>query len=1000
MDAHDRHKVVQDLFDAAVSLQPSERLAFLSAACHGDAQLLGEVLALISSDSRAEDFSALPFDALLETLGGVQEHAVFTGRTFGHYSILELLGKGGMGEVYRALDTRLARDVAIKFVPIELASDESRLRRLEREARMLASINHPNIATIYGLEFFGENRLLVMEMVPGESLDQIIDRGPIPIRQALLIFRQIAEALAAAHDRGVIHRDLKPANVKVSPEAKVKLLDFGLAKALESKSSAETVGPDSATSITDSGLILGTPGYMSPEQALGQRLDHRTDIWAFGAMTYEAITGQRAFGGASIAEVFANILHKDPVWTKLPEDTPPSLAALLRRCLQKDANSRPPNTSDLLAVIDQTIANTSTATVSGFSQTDLKIHSPSTDNRRYAELAPEVLRPDAPTSTATSKLNLFANAFRWRGRSYRSIALLLALALILAVVIIFLQRARRAPVPQLTNPIQVTRATGVEDYPTWSPDPETLAYESNQSGNWDIWVIQVGGGTGVDRTADYKGTDRYPSWSPDGRQIAFWSDRDGSGYYLMPSLGGTPQLLASTPGRVDNYESPAAWSPDSSRIALAIYKVVQSRVEAFAKIISLATRDTAEFPLPGSEESRLDLSWSPDGNYLAYVDSASQLGEVSRLKLLRLSDGTATELSDGRSNVRSPCWASDSRHLFFTSNRAGATDLWRQQINSNGQAIGDPERVTTGLEVPNGSFSDNAGRFAYSKGRWVSNIWRVPILSDRVATWADAQQITFDQAFTEFVDVSPDGKTLAFSSDRTGNQDLWTIPVDGGQPTQVTSDPAPDWDPNWSPDGKLLAYYSFRTGDREIWVVSATGGPATQLTHSRGLDAGARWSPSGEQLAFRSERTGDSELWIMSADGTNERQLTHNPAGDYGGTFSPDGKWIAFSSNRSGGVQIWRISPEGGNPELMSQGPGNSPRWAPDGDLIIFPGVEERRGNLWVLSIKDHSERPLTDLTGKRGTIGSTFPATDGRFIYFTWRDDVGDIWVMDVNKR
>jgi TolB protein len=428
------------------------------------------------------------------------------------------------------------------------------------------------------------------------------------------------------------------------------------------------------------------------------------------------------------------------------------------------------------------------------------------------------------------------------------------------------------------------------------------------------------------------------------------------------------------------------------------YAVADGRSEASVEIVSLITRDIRRLPLPGIEEARLDLSWSDDGRLLAYVDAAQQPAETTQLWVMRVSDGKATALADGRSNIRHPTWTHDGRYLYFVSNRVGSADLWRQRVAEDGFPVGDPARVTTGLEVRGVTFSRDGTKVAYSKGRWVSNVWRVPILEDRPATWSDATQMTFEQAFIEFVDVSRDGRVLAYSSDRAGNQDLWVGPV-GGDARQVTADPAPDWNPLLSPDGRQLAFYSYRTGDREIWVMPSTGGAATQLTHSRGLDVVQNWSPNGRELAFRSERTGDSDIWVMAVDGTQARQVAPHPAGDYHPSWSPDGQRLAFVSTRGGRPQLWQVAAAGGEPELLVPAIGLSARWSPDGKHIHFAGADQQ--SLWVYDVNDRTQRPITNLFGRRGMLGvQQMPASDGMFLYFTWRDDLGDIWVMDVAQE
>jgi len=868
------------------------------------------------------------------------------------YDVMSLLGAGGMGEVYRARDRKLGRDVAIKVLPDLFAADPDRLSRFKREARILAALSHPHIAAIFGFEESEGVCGLVLELVEGPTLADRLETAPLGMTESLGIARQIAEALEAAHDKGIIHRDLKPANIKVTPHGIVKVLDFGLAKTWIRDGSPEASQAPTMTA-TREGMLLGTAAYMSPEQARGHTVDIRTDVWAFGCVLFEMLTGKPPFLGATISDTLARILEREPDWKALPAAVPARIRVLLRQCLQKDAARRISDLAVARAEIDATLAS------------PFKTLRAGAQSARWAASRPAV---------------------RWTAA---------AAAVAVAGGVLYQARENDRAIPQLVNPTQVSSAIGVEDHPTWSPDNRTLAYESNETGNWDIWLAQAGGGQAVNRTVDHSGDDRYASWSPDGRQVAFWSDRDGGGYYIMPALGGVPTKLIATPGPNQYYHSAPEWSSDGTQLAGVFYTITESLFEQSVEIVSVASRQSRRINLPGTEEARLDLAWSRDARYIAYVEAGQQQSEVSHLRVLRLSDGASFVMINSGANVRRPRWSADGEYLYYVCNCAGPTDLWRRRFGDEG-AVGEPQRVTTGLEVRDFVFSADGSRLAYSKGRWVSNFWRVPIRDDRLLTWADAEQITFDQAYVEFLDVSPDGQRVAYSSDRTGNQDIWVMPI-GGEPVQLTTHPAPDWSPGWSPDGQTLASYSYRSGDREIWRMPATGGPATQLTMSKGLDAGTHWSPDGREIAIRSERTGNSDVWVISADGKQSRQITNHPAGDGLSSWSPDGLWIAYGSNRSGRNQIWRVSSQGGESELLTRGSGAGPRWSRDGQYVYYRGANETAGNYWRLSVKDRSERPFTNLVGKRGTLGIMLPAEDGKFLYFSWRDDLGDIWVMDV---
>jgi TolB protein len=324
-------------------------------------------------------------------------------------------------------------------------------------------------------------------------------------------------------------------------------------------------------------------------------------------------------------------------------------------------------------------------------------------------------------------------------------------------------------------------------------------------------------------------------------------------------------------------------------------------------------------------------------------------------------------------------------------------DLWQQRMGEDGMPRGAAEPVTTGLQIRTAVFSPDGRKLAYSRGRrmYDSNIWRVPIHQDHPATWADAKQLTFDNALIEFFDVSPDGKRLVLSSDRAGNQDLWVFPSGGGEMTQLTTEPTPDWNPRWSPDGKQIVFYAYRSGNRDIWVMPAEGGPARQLAPHPAADIQPTWSPDGREIAFTSLRSGNLHIWVTDAEGGEPRQVTTHPEQDSATEYSPDGRWIGFQ--RSG--RFYRIPAAGhGEPELVAEGPGQWFRWSPDGRFVYFTGDGERRGNLWALSLTNGRQYPLTDLHGRRGKLGF-YLATDGQNLYFHWDEEVADIWVMAVAR-
>ncbi len=870
------------------------------------------------------------------------------GDHIGPYEVVASLGGGGMGLVFKAKDPRLERFVAIKVLPPELTRDEHAKQRFVQEAKAASALDHPSICTIYDIGETDDGQIyLAMAFCDGENLRQRIEADRIRIDDALDIATQMADGLADAHAHGIIHRDIKPANVMFTHGRTAKLVDFGLAKLA------------GQTGLTQSGTALGTANYMSPEQTRGEEVDHRTDIWALGVVLYEMIAGQLPFRGDNYLAIATTIARNTPApLSSLRTGVPLALERVVERALAKQPAARYQSASDFAAELKQ-----------------LRFELERSTTAASLKVAPPSGRPmGAGTIAAAAAVVLGAVAATW----------------------LLLDRPAPPQDIRLTNIRQLTSAVGVEDYPAWSPDGQVLAYAANPDsdlygGNWDIWVAQADGGEPINRTVDHTGDDRYPSWSPDGSQIAFWSSREGGGFFVMPAIGGRPQRVAATGNMPVAELSPPRWSPDGTELAVIAYDEGVN-----AEIISLGDGTSRRLPLT-ADVGALDLNWSPDGRFLAYVDATNLSAQVTQLWLVDVETGATRSLTDGRSAYWSPHWAADSRTIYFVSNEAGTMDLWQLRLDPAGAPAGAAEPVTSGVGMIRASLAPDGARLAYSRGRRVANVWRIPILDDRLATWNDAQQLTSDQAFIEFLDVSADGTQLLFDSDRNGDPAVWTSPVAGGEMRQLTSEDAPDWAPRWSPDGRQIVFYSFRTGNREIWIMSAEGGVPRQITDAEGSDLVPTWAPNQNAVAFTSLRTGDPEIWIAPLDGNEPRQLTNTPGDDRRPDWSPDGAWLTFVSARSGELRLWRAPADGGEAEQLTQGPAYFPRWSPDGRHVYFTALGERTGNLWRVSIDDRVERPVTDLSDRRGSVGELAIATDGDFLYFTWEEDHGDIWIADV---
>jgi Tol biopolymer transport system component len=515
-----------------------------------------------------------------------------------------------------------------------------------------------------------------------------------------------------------------------------------------------------------------------------------------------------------------------------------------------------------------------------------------------------------------------------------------------------------------------------------------IAYHSDESGNPDIWVAQVGIGQAVNRTAD-SADDRFPRWSPDGQWISFYSDRDGGGWFVMPAVGGTARKIAPLPqGAIG---MPAEWSPDSRQVAYVLGQAAKPWIE----ILTLADRASKKLPLPVKPLNNrvVGLAWSPDGRWIAYDRAIAASSATSELWLTRVDNGESIQLTDGIRRDWRPAWPADSRSLYFVSNRGGTQDLWRFILHDDGRPQGPPQQVSMGVEMQRAALSPDGKKLAFARGRRVANIYRAPLLADRPATWADATQLTFDEAENESIDVSGDGR-LVVGSDRLGNWGLWTLPSAGGDLRRLTTDAAMDaFSARWSPDGHDVVFVSTRSGHREVWTMPAEGGPARQLTRDEFENIKPDYSPAGDEIVKEEHGRG---LGILSLSDGRTRRLTE---GTRDGTpdWSPDGRWVAFDSDIAGVNGIWRVPASGGPTERLTDGEDFIPRWSGDGKQIFFCRTIDRANQIWALSLDSRRTRPVTALTGRRGVMPGTSLAVDEKSIYFNWLQTRAEIWVADI---
>ncbi|MCB9899673.1 MAG: PD40 domain-containing protein [Planctomycetes bacterium] len=880
--------------------------------------------------------------------------------TLGPYELLGLIGRGGMGEVHLARDPKLDRKVALKLLPPELAEDPDRRSRFLREARAAATLNHPNITTVYDVGEAAGRDYIAQEYLEGRPLNELLAERRLPLAELADIAVPLADALEYAHERGVIHRDLKPGNVIVTTRGHAKLLDFGLAKVLRGEDDPRP-HDDQSTTLTLSGAVMGTPSAMSPEQALGKPVDARADVFAFGALLYEMAAGKPAFLGTTVQETLDKVLRGEPEpLGRVRRDLPSDFVRIVDKALRKDPAERYQGMAELAA--------------------DLRHFKRTTDSGMV------------PPATAGGRRAGGTRALRRLG-----IVLLVATAAWLARDAFGPAGGGGGPsaIPRLTNPRQITSAVGAETAPSWSGQGGLIAFQASSdadgSGEQDIWVTQIGAGSPVNRTADVPGICFQPSLSPDGTTIVFSIidvERPArTGLYATPALSGPARLLI--PGETS--QGPVQWSSDGRRMA-RLHRVDGS--DWSIRVSALSGETLREIPLQADpQRDRSGLAWSRDERLFAFVAVDDPINsDTSRLWLLREADRTYVPLTDGRTLARCPGFTADGRALHYVSNQGGTMDLWRQRLDEDGSPVGEPVTLTAGLGMWDAAFSPDGSQLAYCRGRVVSNVWRIPFGGERPATWTDARQVTYDEAVVEFADLSPDGQSLALTTDRGGNDDLWIMPAAGGAMRQFTTDPSPDWYAQWSPDGEQILFYSYRTGNRDLWIMPGAGGPARQLTDAPGSDWFGKWSPDGSRIAY--VRWGDAQpqLMLTAVEPWDPRPILTTT--DVIGVPTQSSVWVDDHTLVAMVDGDFALVSDTGEIQRVYAGSG------PEQACTMVPGTRtilfHRGGQVAGLDLDSGELRVLTDLTGRPGDMGAVLTA-DAEQVWFTWFEARGDLWVMDV---
>lgn len=945
-------KQVDALLDAALELPPEKREQFVAEACDGNDELREEVLSLVKAQSRASGFmerSAMRVAAqMLAQDPSLSNQASLVGHEIGTYKIESLLGVGGMGEVYLAHETKLNRRVALKILPSQFVADAERANRFEREAQALSALNHPNLITIFEVGELNGLHFIAMEFVEGHTLRAMMSNA-LRLRDVLSIVAQVAEALSAAHQSGIIHRDIKPDNIMVRSDGYVKVLDFGLAKLTE----AEVLPGAPSAAHTQAGATMGTLAYMSPEQATGETIDHRTDLWSLGVVLYELITKQKPFGGATRQATVNAILSSEPSSAAASDAHLPSeLDLVLDKALEKDRDLRYQTASDFRADVRRLL--------------------------RTMDSSPSNLRHRRIAGLARQQVSR-----RW----FWPIAAGLVVLTALGAWFIYRSRPQPPDWSRATH-IQLTDQPGTEFFPSLAPDGKSFVFASMANGNFDLFLQRVGGKNATLLTKDSPADEIQPSFSPDGERIAFRSDRQPAGIYVMEATG--ENLRPVTAGGF----SPS-WSPDGKEIVFS---------EARRDLPGLRNTDPAQLWIVNVETGAKQLLtdrdamqpvWSPNGARIAFWFMPPGVGR-SDIAIIPRTGGEPVVITKDASTNWNPVWSPDGKYLYFASDRSGNMNFWRVAIDEEtGQVLSEPEAVVTPSKFSGHlNFSQDGKRLIYVQTNNQSNIQAAEFDVSKERIIGDPVWITRGDRQIVRPELSADGKQFVMRVPRRTQDDIVVLSRDGINWRDLTNDKFFDRYPRWSPDGNKVAFVSDRSGIYEIWMIDADGTSLRQVTF--GKQPGTSFplfSPDGTQLLYRTNKL--SYLLDLSRDfkeQTPQPLPRQEKEGDYfvAWDWSPDGKKLGGTFSGKSGTGIGYFSFETKRYERLANYDA-LPMWFPDSTRFIF----SNEGKAMIANIATKKVKELVSQQPEQ--IRSIAVSHDGHLLYYTMSSSESDIWLLDL---
>jgi eukaryotic-like serine/threonine-protein kinase len=879
--------------------------------------------------------------------------ALSPGTAIGGYEIVSPLGAGGMGEVYRALDPRLHRDVAIKVLSPQLVNDPVALARFEREATSVAKLSHPNVLSIFEFGKDAGTVFVVTELVEGETLRARLADGAIAPRRAVGYALQIARGIGAAHARGIVHRDLKPENVMITREDHVKILDFGLAKSVESGDADMTRGASLATSA---GTVLGTFGYMAPEQVRGLAVDQRADIFAFGAVLFEMLSGERAFKGETAADTMSAILTKDPPDLDSARlSIPAGLDRVVRRCVEKSPDLRFQSASDLAFALEtlSSVSSWPSVTTSGVA----------------------AAIPAAPPARR--------GPIAW-------LPWLAAGALIGAGVMWWARPSARPGESSWASFTRITDAAGEETSPSMSPDGTTVVYSVHVDKSWDIYAQRVGGHNSTAILHDPDRDERAPAYSPDGASIAFHDANGAGGVFIAGATGESVR-------RLTDFGFDPAWSPDGKFIAFGAEEVDNPSSRKGDSAIYIVDVSGGA-PRKVVEGDAVQPSWSPAGDRLVYW---SNTGGQRDIFTVAAAGGARVAVTDDAAIDWSPVWSPDGKFIYFASDRGGDMNLWRVPVDaSTGRTAGSPEPVTVGVQATASqpSFSKDGKRLAFRSRVSSTNPVAIPFDPTTLRAGTPFLLDTRNNIRVPS-DVSPDNKQLAYFSIGERQEDLFVGPVDGPM-RRVTDDAPRDRAPMFTPDGKSLIFYSTRDNNWTLWSVGVDGGNLRKIASPPVGTVYPILSPKGDAIVFTGQNSDD--LYRVPFPNPSDAvpvKFSGTSIGDHflnATNWSPDGTRLVgdllLKGSRSVGVGVYDLASHT-TVEVSTDGPWWV-NWLNDGRRVVY--FTKAGWQLIVLDTITHA-RTVVDVRLPGASLDDVFAISrDNKTIYYGAVRAEADIWIME----